>query len=81
MAEENHRVKMTRNNVNLTKEDNQIEEREWKISSHDILHPVPVDMATLGTSKAIAVSQDVVIIQTLPTQWSSPVQGPTHVVI
>ena len=72
---------MTRDNIDLEEEDSQIEECEWKISGHDVPDPVPADMMTLDTGKAIGISQGIVIDLTPPTQCSSPVHTITHVVI
>jgi hypothetical protein len=46
-------MEMARNDVNPTENDDQIEEREWKISSHDVPYPVPADVLALGTGKVI----------------------------
>ncbi len=70
-------------NAYVEEEDDYIEESEWKISCHDVPHPVPTGMRTTDAGQVKGVSQGIPIVirETPTTESSSSVPLITNIVV
>lgn len=81
MTVENDRMQVTGHSIYLEKENNDVEEGQWNVSSHDIPDPVLASIGTWNARQVEGVCQGIMVRFAPTTQLTSSVVGFTHVVI